>query len=518
MLSIKPGQRYADVFFVLTLLIIFGFSSLLFLDRFPKTWMDEAWDSTTAYTFQLDWTFRNTSLVDPAFGNQDVHFLQPRIFSNVVMAPFFAWLGVGNFQGRLASVFVGALAVVGIYLLARKAGGPIFAAVCALLLIFDNLFFVVTRTIRPEIYVTTISIWALYFILGGENSFWKLFTGGVLLGISLYTHPNSFLVLIAVFIAALSQVKIKQYGKILFPVTLGVILGFLPYAYYVWDQDGANQFRDFWLQIQHRAEMLKDPGAFFSGALTAELERYGSYIFFPYRLLIFLIQFLAIGYAFYKWTDGLNRAMLIFIFVHVLLFPILISAKTSRYLTVLMPVVIILVVRMVWEMAGWPYDINLSGMSASIMKLNRSVLIPVALILILFANQVGGDVWAVWKSRDCSFAPFISQLRLLIPSDAKVWGPMTFWFGFYDHPYRTQWTVNTEEEMNDFQPEYVILYDNVEIWANQTGVTKRLDPNYERMEAIRNLLVQLAKSRGVVAGSVPNSCYGNIEVFKLTWK
>ena len=67
---------------------------------------------------------------------------------------------------------------------------------------------------------------------------------------------------------------------------------------------------------------------------------------------------------------------------------------------------------------------------------------------------------------------------------------MTFWFGFYDHPYRTQWTVNTEEEMNDFQPEYVILYDNVEIWANQTGVTKRLDPNYERMEAIRNLFVQ----------------------------
>ena len=78
--------------------------------------------------------------------------------------------------------------------------------------------------------------------------------------------------------------------------------------------------------------------------------------------------------------------------------------------------------------------------------------------------------------------------------------------------------MNTEEEMNDFQPEYVILYDNVEIWANQTGVTKRLDPNYEKMEAIRNLLVQLAKSRGVVAGSVPNSCYGNIEVFKLTWK
>jgi hypothetical protein len=71
--------------------------------------------------------------------------------------------------------------------------------------------------------------------------------------------------------------------------------------------------------------------------------------------------------------------------------------------------------------------------------------------------------------------------------------------------------------MNSFQPEYVILYDNSEVWANQTGVTRRVDPN-DVMEPVRNLLSQLVKERGVFVGSVPNSCYGDVEIYKLRWK
>jgi hypothetical protein len=520
MISIKSNQSYLDMVIILTILILFSITSMLYLDLFPKVWMDEAWESTTAYTFQKDGTFRNLALAGVARGNQNVHFLQPRILSNIFTAPFISILGIGSVQGRLASVFMGALAVIGIYLLARKIGGIVFASLCTVFLIFDNLFFVGTRTIRPEIYVTTIAIWALFLVLDAGIASRKLFYCGILLGISLYAHPNSFLVLIAVLIIALCQVKVNQYGRILLPIALGIVIGFLPYALYVVYQDGANQFHDFWLQINDntRAGMLINPFDFYSGALVAELERYTSYIFFPYRLPIFIVQILAIGYAFYNKTDKINQAFLIFIFVHVVLFPILISAKTSRYLTVLMPVVTILVVKMVWGMAGWSCDIGLPALFSSVTTLNRKVLIPTALALTLFVNQAGGDVWAIWQSRDCSFSPFISQVRSLVPSGAKVWGPMTFWFGFYDHPYRTPWTVDNDEEMGSFQPEYVILYDNTEIWANQSGVTKRVDPNYESMEAVRNLLTRLVKSIGVSVGSVPNSCYGNIEIFRLMWK
>lgn len=251
--------------------------------------------------------------------------------------------------------------------------------------------------------------------------------------------------------------------------------------------------------------------------MAAELERYTSYVFFPYRLAIFLIQIVAICYAFYKRSDKFNKSFLIFIFVQVLLFPILISDKTSRYLTVLMPVVTILVVKMVWGIANWSSDINLSAILTSITKLHLTTLIPIALALILFFNQLGGDVWAVWQSRDCSFSPFMTQVRNFVPFGKKVWGPMTYWFGFYDYTYRTVWTINNYEEMSSFQPEYVILYDNSEIWGNQTGVTKRLDPSNEIMEPVRNLLSQLVKNRGVLVGSVPNSCYGDVEIYKLRW-
>jgi hypothetical protein len=515
---IKSNQKRVDILAMLALLIIFCSSSMLFLGLFPKVWMDEAWDSTTAYTFQKDGTFRNLTLVDPSRGNQDIHFLQPRILSNVIMAPFFLLFGVGSVQGRLASVFMGALAVIGVYLLARKIGNHVFAFVCTLFFIFDNLFFIVTRTIRSEIYVVAIAIWALFLVINAGTSFWRLFFGGMLLGISLYAHPNAFLTLVAVVVVALSQVELKQYGRILLPMALGVFLGFLPYAFYVAYQDGVNCFHDFWLQIQQRAEMLTNTRTFFLGALVAELERYSSYIFFPYRLLVFLVQTLAIGCAFFRRDDKINQSFLIFIFAHVFLFPILISSKTPRYMTVLMPVATILVIKMVWDMVGWSYNITLPAMLSSAKKLNRSFLLSTALAVTLFANQIGGDVWAIWKSRDCSFPPFISQVSSLVPSGAKVFGPMAFWFGFYDHPYRTQWSVTNEKEMNSFQPDYVILYDNSEIWANQTGVTQRPDPNYEKMEPIRNLLTRLVESRGIPVGSVPNSCYGNIEIFKLIWE
>ena len=363
-----------------------------------------------------------------------------------------------------------------------------------------------------------ITIWTLYIILNAGTSFKKLFICGIVLGVSLYIHPNAFLVLIAVLIIALSQVKPNQYFQILLPMILGIVLGFLPYALYVIFQDGANHFNDFWLQIHNRAEMLKNPITYISTAIKAEVDRYVSYIYFPFRLPIFLIQILAIIYAFYKRADKVNRALLIFIVVHIVLFPILISAKTSRYLIVLMPALTILVIKMIWDLAGWSYHISYQEIKTHISKMNKHILVPAALTLIIFVNQTGGDVWAIWKSRDCSFPPFISQVRDLVPKGAKTWGPMTYWFGFYDYPYRTQWTVTTEADMNDYQPEYAILYDNSEIWANQTGITKRLDPNYERMEGVRNMLVQLVEKRGTLAGSVSNSCYGNIEIYKLLWE
>jgi hypothetical protein len=517
MLTVKPNPMYLDRIMIVILVIVFGFSSILFLDTFPKVWMDEAGDSTTTYTFQKDGTFRFLPLVSDSMGNQDVHFLQPRIVPDLVRAPFFFILGVGSFQGRLASVFMGILAVIGMYLLARKIGGVAFASICTLFLIFDNVFFVVARTIRPEIYVTAIAIWVLYLIIGAGTGFWKLFLCGLILGISIYTHPNSVLVCVGVLIIALSQVKFKQYLQVIIPLGLGVFIGFLPYAIYVVVQDGANQFRDFWNQIGYAAGAVTNPGNYFSGALAAEFERYISYIYFPYRLPIFLIQLLAIGYAFYKWADKFNRSFLIFIFVHVVLFLLLISAKYSRYLAVLMPVVVIFVIRMVWELAGWSYDIALPAILASVRKLDRNLVTPASLALILFANQAGGDFWAVLKSRDCSFTPFISQARSLVPPGAKVWGSMFMWFGFYDYPYRTEKTIVNYAEMNKYQPDYVILYDS-EIWGAERGTTKRYDPYYDEMKPVRDMLTQLVQSSGTSVGSVPNSCYGNIEIFKLVWE
>ena len=185
-------------------------------------------------------------------------------------------------------------------------------------------------------------------------------------------------------------------------------------------------------------------------------------------------------------------------------------------MTVLMPVVTILAVKMIWDLAKWPFDISLKELSASVIPLKQTSLISIAMTLVLLTNQVGGDVWAIWQSRNCSFPPFIKEVRNLVPSGNRVWGPMAFWFGFYDYSYRTEFTIDTYETMNEYRPDYIILYDS-EIWGSQKGVTKRFDPFYTKMEPVRTLLSELVHDRGVYTGSVPSSCYGNVEVYKLQW-
>ena len=72
-----------------------------------------------------------------------------------------------------------------------------------------------------------------------------------------------------------------------------------------------------------------------------------------------------------------------------------------------MPALTILVIKMIWDLAGWSYDISFQEIKSNLAKLNKGILVPAALTLIIFVNQTGGDVWAIWKSRDCSFPPFI---------------------------------------------------------------------------------------------------------------
>ena len=167
---------------------------------------------------------------------------------------------------------------------------------------------------------------------------------------------------------------------------------------------------------------------------------------------------------------------------------------------------------MIWDVAGWPLDINIRDLIRSVTKFDYRPLLAGAIGLVLFINQFGGDAWAVWGSRNCSYPQFINQVRNLVPPGARVWGTMTFWFGFYDHPYRTQYT----NDLKSFEPDYVILYDN-DIWGNRTVTTGRIDPNAAFLQPLRDQLTQLVLKRGSSVGIVSNECYGNIEVFHIGW-
>ena len=498
---------------VVLLLILFSLTLNCWrLNIFPKVWVDEPWNSIASYHLVTEGVLRNDVL--SARENSSQIMLAPALVQSLAIAPVFALAGLGIWQARLPSVLMGVLVVVLTFLLARRYGIAI-AVVSSVFVAFDNLVFVSARTVRQEIFVAAFALCAFLLLFtesGNELKKVRIFLAGVVLGVGLYVHPNFLLVAVSLLFINMLLSKSGQKARSSLWLIFGMALGVLPYVIYVVRWDVGTGFQVLQTQLMDRAKIFTHTGNFVLSTWGRELERYASYIFFPYRLPIFLTQAAAVIFALRR-RDRLDKAILIIIFVHFVLFPLLISYRTSRYLTVLMPFMTILVVKMVWNIAGWSFGINWHDSWSAIKKLRFSALGAMALAMVFFANQLGGDAWAMWRANNCAYSPLIKQIREIVPPDARVWGTMTFWFGFYDHPYHTQFSDN----LASFQPEYVILYDN-EIWGNRTGVTGREDPDAALWQPLRNQLTALVAERGTCVGAVPNACYGNIQIFRLDWE
>jgi len=498
---------------VVLLLILFSLALNCWrLNSFPKVWVDEPWSSIASYHLVTEGVLRNDVLSARDYSGQIM--LAPILVQSLAIAPVFALAGPGVWQARLPSVLMGVLVVVLTFLLAKRYGTAI-AVVSSVFVAFDNLIFVTARTVRQEIFVAAFALCAFLLLFSESSNELKkvrIFLAGIVSGVGLYIHPNFFLVAVSLLFINMLLSKSGRKARSSLWLIFGMALGVLPYVIYVVHWDMGTGFRVLQTQLMDGANMIAHTGRFLSSTWGRELERYASYIFFPYRLLIFFMQSAAVIFALRR-RDRLDKAILIIIFVHLVLFPLLISHRTSRYLTVLMPFMAILVVKMVWNIAGWSFGISWHDSWSAIKKLRFSALGAIALAMVFFANQLGGDAWAMRRANNCGYSPFIKQIREIVPPDARVWGTMTFWFGFYDHPYRTQYS----DDLVSFQPEYVILYDN-DIWGNRTGVTGREDPEAAKLQSLRNQLTALVAERGTYVGAVPNACYGNIEIFRLDWK
>ncbi len=478
----------------------------LFLESFPDVYIDEPWESITAYRLYHNFELNYPPL--KGWAHYDQHLLEPRIVQSVIMGAFYYGLGLNLWVGRFASLLVAFLSLYFFYRLLKFSKLSVFLIGLGIaLLAANNYFFIFARRIRPEIYLTLLTIASFYFLYRGinENQKKHFLAGGFLMGLGLYTHPNFVLVIIAYGLILLVEYRQRIFKeKNVWILIFSTAMAFLPYAIYVVIQDSGNGFSHFWAQIQDRA--TQDDSDFWKLTFVNEFKRYGKYLSYPeWRVLkyidyqrIFIVSveiiFLALSF---RLKDKLSRFALIIIFCHIFLFPILIVSREARYFLPVIPFIVLLICKNLEHQ-------NMISYITCFSKFRQGALcdkLIVAIVILMLVNQFSSNLFMMNVFPRSNYNQFISDIRQHIPPESKVWGNMQFWFGFSDCEYRTQYSMG--EDLIEFQPDYIITNDYL-LWTVRKkkfgNVTKKID-TYANMNY-------------VIIAEIPDNFYGHVKIYR----
>lgn len=482
------------------LLGLYFASSLFMINKYPRVWVDEPWESITAYTLEHEGRLCNPVLTGrDGYGE---HFLEPRLLLSFVVAGFFALLGTGIVQARCASILMGGLLLTIGYLFGNRFFSKRAGLLLAWCLWIETIIFIAARTVRPEIYLAAIEFLSLYFLFSGfeKKKNKDFFIAGILTGISLWTHPNAILFIAGTCVVFLKREKlsIMKSGSF-WTFAVGALIAFSPYAAYVIIEDARNGFTNFWAQLAGRPGEITHAG-WLQSSLAGEWQRVVEFTQFPNRILVLAVYiFLLVKSASSRHT--IIKDILTFIIVECILSIALISNKSVLYAATYLPLLIIL--------AAHYFDSHLPDFSAEKEKIflskilwRRKFIFPVMLICVLSLNQFAGNAYLLWSNKQCSYSKVTDELQSSIPLNARVWGSMTFWFAFHKQPYRTQYTYL--KDFNTFKPQYMITGDP-EVWGKQSWANTRA------------IVDSIIGTRGTLYKKITTECYGSLNIYHIHW-
>ncbi|MFX0196247.1 MAG: ArnT family glycosyltransferase [Candidatus Hodarchaeota archaeon] len=190
------------------ILLLYLFLAFFMITRFPKVWMDSSWTTIAPYTLITKGKFANP-IVSPKGDGLDEPILSPALTQKILLACVYTVFGFGLIQSRVPSIFAGFFLIIITYYFAKKYYDQTIALLAIVLMASDNVFFVTSRTIRPEIFLALFASAAFFLFLHAleSKSLTYFALSGIFMGLSLYTHPNSFLVLLTLLIIFFHQQK-----------------------------------------------------------------------------------------------------------------------------------------------------------------------------------------------------------------------------------------------------------------------------------------------------------------------
>ena len=486
-----PRLLVSSRLWVLAAAVLFLLQTLPYLSHRWVT--DESWYAAPAYSIA-----HGHGIQDPAIGPNDLeHRFDARPPGTaLVIATAFRLFGTSAVAARLGSVLAGLLIVVLTFLLARDVLGKEAAVVAMLLVTTDNLIVLTSRTARPEALTTLcvlLSLLAIQQYASRGLLRWPLGSGLLLaLGTMFHITLLGYICSIGLLVIVLDWRARRFVLRGTLPFIAGYALGMMPFALWILNAPlGRAGFREEYLSRAVHASL--------KSKFLAEGHRYADILGFgmlhghgleqvPVRIAVPLLFCVASGLLwFYRrrwfWLELL-------LLLPSLLWLVYTVNKSSRYIALIAPI----------------FALTIGAAVAAVQqkRLLHRVMLGFATIVIL--AQLGANVLLLKAARTANYTRIGDELRSVIPAGEPVYGTITFWLAFDDHPYISYERTEPEMAADRFHTRYFILGDRM--MTSGGGMD-------EAFYAALNRQLQSVISDGTLVGEFVDPYYGDLRVYRL---
>lgn len=485
------------------LLIVVGYITLQMV-FFGHRWVDdESW-----YTMPIPSILEHGEFRIPTIPRNDVFWPQPPLLS-YLEAAVDATVGLSTHTARIIPLLFGIGLICIAAFVAKRIWGWTAAVGAAFLVSADNLVFLASRIIRPEIIVAFFMMLGLVIIAKQVDnqslSKRSLFYIFIISSLAIASHPNGLMVPLCIGVFWLFVYVGNIYKRITGFVLIGImgVLALLPLFAWIAYFDAANNFEIFqnqWLGRYGRNASSSDSTSFsIWGLFVGELQgRYLDFIQFPYRVHIAIACIITLLVGFFT-KDRWRRGFTFVIVTQLLFYLFIVNANPSvRYFAITTPLF-----ALIW--ASYISDLlDSSKFSSKSSKLFApKILVALSVLVVLGVSQVAGNILYLWRFQDADYNATTDRIEKLLKPNSVVYGSMSFWLGLKEYNLIPYIRMSWEKAADDFDANTVILND----WV--------MAGNDKDWGKLRKELECYLENNGKILGTVNNSFYGDMTIFTI---
>lgn len=501
--------------------MIWGMVALIFiaivfsgvtLTKYPISFVDEGWFSNSAWNWVVNGVHFDTMHAGP-LDQYGFEWLRRNFLAEGVWSLGFMILGVGFAQARFIAWIIG-LGVLGLtFLIARRLYDLPTALLAVLLLAISEPFLRAAHFARQD------GLLALFGLLGfgfgayalQTRRWWAHIIGAFVVGFSINIHQNG-----VTYVLGYACMYLIHYGRSLllqreaWLAAFSGALGSMTFLFLHIFPNPDVYFRTLSINLMytHPVPILQ----LSSIPVSIWREIITTYDFDHEFIAFFLIG--SGGLTLLLRRSTVDRQLLAFVGGSWLGFVLLVGNKLFLYAILLYPFMMLIVA---------------AGATHLLQKFSRADqrrvrYVVAAAVCALIVNDTISAVHRYSLHREYDYNAIIEKFRTVIPPGARVMGLPSWWFGFANDEYQSNFTINFYKHLNGLTFDESMALLQPDYFIEDFIVTELLVDENDPIPTIANASpiprsayeAMLAK-RGALMLEFEDRWHGKFRVYALNW-